>query len=138
MGTDRGDLHSTGEPPPPDRLLYAGKTPHLARKSATLVFVLIAACPVFAAEDRPGALEQRGRSLAERMCAQCHATGTSGSSPHVGAPPFHQLDRRLDLDGFVERLREGLTVGHPDMPAFRFSREDARAFVLYLRSIQAP
>ena len=29
-------------------------------------------------------------------------------------------------------------VGHPDMPAFRFSREEARAFVLYLRSIQAP
>lgn len=50
----------------------------------------------------------------------------------------HQLDRRLDLDGFVDRLREGLMVGHPDMPAFRFSREEARAFVLYLRSIQAP
>jgi mono/diheme cytochrome c family protein len=72
------------------------------------------------------------------MCAQCHAIGISGSSPHVGAPPFHQLDRRLDLDGFVDRLREGLVVGHPDMPAFHFSREDARAFVLYLRSIQAP
>ena len=29
-------------------------------------------------------------------------------------------------------------VGHPDMPTFRFTREDARGFVLYLRSIQAP
>jgi hypothetical protein len=28
-------------------------------------------------------------------------------------------------------------VGHPDMPAFRFSRQDARVFVFYLRSIQA-
>jgi hypothetical protein len=35
-------------------------------------------------------------------------------------------------------LREGLMVGHPDMPTFRFGREDARAFVLYLRSVQAP
>jgi hypothetical protein len=35
-------------------------------------------------------------------------------------------------------LREGLMVGHPDMPTFRFKREDARGFVLYLRSIQAP
>ena len=39
---------------------------------------------------------------------------------------------------FMERLREGLTVGHPDMPTFRFTREDARAFLLYLRSIQGP
>jgi hypothetical protein len=29
-------------------------------------------------------------------------------------------------------------VGHPDMPMFRFKHEDARDFVLYLRSIQAP
>jgi hypothetical protein len=42
------------------------------------------------------------------------------------------------LDTFFDRLREGLMVGHPDMPTFRFKREDARGFVLYLRSIQAP
>jgi hypothetical protein len=41
-------------------------------------------------------------------------------------------------DSFMERLCEGLMVGHPDMPTFRFTREDARAFLLYLRSIQAP
>jgi hypothetical protein len=44
----------------------------------------------------------------------------------------------VDLDAFFDRLREGLMVGHPDMPTFRFKREDARGFVLYLRSIQAP
>jgi hypothetical protein len=38
----------------------------------------------------------------------------------------------------MDRLREGLMSGHPDMPTFRFTREDARAFVLYLRSIQTP
>ena len=53
-------------------------------------------------------------------------------------PAFRALDRRVDLDSFMERLREGLMVGHPDMPTFRFTREDARAFLLYLRSIQAP
>jgi hypothetical protein len=34
------------------------------------------------------------------------------------------------------QLREGLISGHPDMPTFRFSREDARALTAYLRSIQ--
>jgi hypothetical protein len=53
------------------------------------------------------------------------------SAPHVGAPAFRALDRRVDLVSFIERLREG----HPDMPTFRFTREDARGFLLYLRSI---
>ena len=39
---------------------------------------------------------------------------------------------------FSDRLRDQLMVGHPDMPAFRFTREDAGAFVFYLRSIQVP
>ncbi len=96
------------------------------------IFLLLLATSSSLAEDSsPSPLEERGRALAERMCSQCHAFGKSGQSPHVGAPAFRALDRR-------ERLREGLTVGHPDMPTFRFTREDARAFLLYLRSIQAP
>ena len=82
--------------------------------------------------------EQHGRELAERMCAACHAVGRSGRSPHVGAPVFRQLDRRVDLDTFMARLRQGLMAGHQDMPMFRFTREDARVFVWYLRSIQGP
>jgi cytochrome c len=104
----------------------------------TLAALLLGPSIGFAQEDEPSAAERQGRALAERMCAECHAIGKSGQSPHANAPPFHALDRRLNLDTFMERLREGLMVGHPDMPAFRFTREDARSFVLYLRSIQAP
>jgi mono/diheme cytochrome c family protein len=101
-----------------------------------ITFLLLATSPGLAEEAAP--FEQRGRALAEQMCSACHAVGRRGNSPHVGAPPFRTLDRRLDLDSFTDRLREGLMVGHPDMPAFRFTREDARAFLLYLRSIQVP
>jgi hypothetical protein len=59
------------------------------------------------------------------MCAPCHAIGTIGTSPHAAAPPFRHLGNRVDLDEFARRLREGVTSGHPDMPTFRFSREDA-------------
>ena len=72
------------------------------------------------------------------MCSPCHAIGENGSSPHSAAPTFRSLSRRVDLDTFSNRLREGLISGHPDMPMFRFSREDARALTAYLRSIQAP
>src|ERR1700756_2140948 len=108
----------------------------IVRSAVVLLFLGTSAA--MAEDNLPSAAEQQGRALAERMCAQCHAVGKSESSPHDSAPAFRALDRRLDLDTFMERLREGLMVGHPDMPMFRFAREDARAFVLYLRSIQAP
>ena len=82
-------------------------------------------------------LERRGRALAEELCASCHAVGRDGASPHADAPEFRALERRVDLDTFMDRLREGILVGHPDMPAFRFQREDAHAFVLYIRTIQS-
>ena len=103
-----------------------------------ILLLLVGISAGLAEDSGSSLLEQRGRALAERMCSQCHAVGKSGGSPHAGAPAFRALDRRVDLDSFMERLREGLTVGHPDMPTFRFTREDARAFLLYLRSIQAP
>jgi cytochrome c len=111
--------------------------PRLATSSVILLLLLRTSAG-FAGEPGLNPPEQHGRALAERMCATCHAVGRSGRSPHIGAPAFRQLDRRVDLDTFMAQLREGLMVGHPDMPMFRFTREDARAFVLYLRSIQAP
>jgi cytochrome c len=106
-------------------------------RSVLLSLLLLAAAPSLSAtENGAGPLARQGRALAERMCARCHAVGTSGQSPHDGAPPFRTLSRRVDLDTFAKRLREGLTSGHPDMPTFRFSREDARALTAYLRSIE--
>jgi mono/diheme cytochrome c family protein len=103
-----------------------------------IILVLLATSASLAEDGKLSPLEEHGRALAERMCSQCHAIGKSGQSPHVGAPAFRALDRRVDLDSFMDWLREGLTVDHPDMPTFRFTREDARAFLLYLRSVQAP
>jgi mono/diheme cytochrome c family protein len=70
------------------------------------------------------------------FCAECHAVSAADASPHAQAPAFRVLDRRVNLDTFFQRLREGVTSGHPDMPTFRFARDDARAFIAYLRSIQ--
>jgi mono/diheme cytochrome c family protein len=101
--------------------------------TAVLLFGTLAS---LAEQAMPSPLEQQGRALAERMCAQCHAVGRRGESPHAGAPLFRELGRRVDLDTFVDRLREGLMSDHPDMPMFHFDGENARAFRLYLRSIQ--
>jgi cytochrome c len=103
-----------------------------------LVMVLTGLSAPGVGEGASSPLERRGHVLAERMCAQCHAIDKSGASPHGAAPTFRELSRRVDLDRFSTRLREGLISGHPDMPTFRFTREDARALVAYLRSIQGP
>jgi cytochrome c len=78
----------------------------------------------------------RGRVLLTRMCGHCHAVETTGRSAHPAAPAFRHIERRLDLDTFHERLRQGLFVGHSDMPQFRLSREEARDVRTYLRTIQ--
>ena len=95
-----------------------------------LLAVLLAASPATAQE-----LAARGHALLSEMCASCHAIEKSGASPHPGAPPFRVISRRFDIDDLYEKLREGLSSGHRDMPTFRFTREDARAVRAYLREI---
>jgi mono/diheme cytochrome c family protein len=103
-----------------------------------LALLLLGIPGVFAQQDAIDPLTKHGESLARSLCSECHAIARSDQSPHPRAPLFRELGRRLDLDSFSDRLRDQLMVDHPDMPSFRFTREDARALVFYLRSIQAP
>ena len=83
--------------------------------------------------------EQRhARALLEEFCARCHAIGRTGQSPYPYAPPFRDLgENKLYGEDFSQRLQNGLTTIHPDMPTFRFSQSDAGAVIEYLRSIQS-
>lgn len=101
-----------------------------------VVMLLVLTSQVSVAGAQALASSERGHALLTRMCARCHAVGTTGKSPHPAAPPFRRLHRVTDLNGLVDRLRRGLMVAHPDMPTFRFSRRDARAVATYLGSIQ--
>ena len=115
--------------------------PRMARRMMQLFAVailLLAGSVAPGAADEPNPLARQGKSLAEAMCGGCHAIGSTGNSPHASAPPFRRFGNVIDLDAFMERLREGLMTGHPDMPAFRFTREDARALVAYVRTVQGP
>jgi mono/diheme cytochrome c family protein len=109
----------------------------MVRMLATLALATVA---LTAAADAYAqtSLVREGQAIAVRMCAACHAVGRADVSPHVTAPPLRHLDRHVDLDTFGDRLRDGLLGPHAGMPMFRFSRDDAHAFVAYLRSIQGP
>jgi len=82
--------------------------------------------------------EQQARALLKEFCARCHAIGKTGQSSHPYAPPFRYLGENMLYDeSFSQRLQNGLSTIHPDMPTFRFSQRDAGAVIEYLRAIQA-
>jgi len=78
----------------------------------------------------------RGREIASAHCAACHAIAPGGDSPLAQAPPFRTLSRSYQVSDLQEALAEGISVGHPAMPAFEFAPDDVDALIAYLESIQ--
>ena len=81
-------------------------------------------------------MAERGKALLADLCASCHAVEATGDSPNPAAPAFRRITRRMDLDELYDRLREGLSSAHRNMPAYRFTPQDARAVRAYLHTIQ--
>jgi mono/diheme cytochrome c family protein len=84
------------------------------------------------AADTP---RERGRAIAEAKCARCHAIGTKGESPIALAPPFRVLPQRYPIENLAEALAEGIVVGHPMMPEFRFDPPEIDALLTYIDSL---
>lgn len=96
-----------------------------------LLFVAfgLAGCMAAAADDPVIA---RGQSLAEAHCAQCHAIAEADESARADAPPLRDLYRRYPNDDLRRAVREGIHIGHADMPVFRLGKRDADALAAYL------
>lgn len=78
----------------------------------------------------------RGRMLAERDCAACHAAGRAGPSRVGAAPPFRELHRRYDVEDLAEALAEGIVTGHPAMPSKPYPPDDVRDLIVYLHTLE--
>ena len=101
---------------------------------AALALPLFAVCSGAAQALDPE--QQRAKAMLENLCGRCHAVGKVGKSPNPLAPPFRRFGEKLYDTDMVQRLQDGLTTIHPDMPTFRFNQHEAAAAVNYLRSIQ--
>lgn len=99
---------------------------------AMLLAAAVRADPPTAAE----ASVARGHVLVERNCSMCHATGPVGDSPNPLAPHFRDLHERYPVDNLAEALGEGIIIGHPQMPEFRFTADEVSDIIAYLESIQ--
>jgi mono/diheme cytochrome c family protein len=74
--------------------------------------------------------------LASHNCARCHAIDKTHASPFKPAPPFRTLHERYPVEGLQEALAEGIVVGHPAMPEFRFEPDQIDDFIAFLKSLE--
>jgi mono/diheme cytochrome c family protein len=113
-----------------------------ARMLIALAIAGVVACaapeppaPVRSQTERADLIEH-GRALAETHCSSCHAVGEDGESRLAAAPPLRSLAERYPVLMLQEAFAEGVLVGHPAMPEFRFEPDEIDALVAYLESIQ--
>lgn len=90
---------------------------------------------VFVEEATPEQIDA-GRRIVELQCVSCHAVRSSDLSRDLTAPPLRTLAERYPVTGLPEAFAQGVLVGHPNMPDFRFNATQITEILAYLQSIQ--
>jgi len=78
---------------------------------------------------------ERGRAIAQKHCARCHAIDDTSASPMGLAPPFRALSERYAIENLAEALAEGIVTGHPAMPRFTFEPREIEALLTFIASL---
>jgi mono/diheme cytochrome c family protein len=76
-----------------------------------------------------------GRNIAETHCAICHGLDQDASL-RADAPPLRYVLSIYPPDSLAEDFRNGIHVGHEDMPEFVFGDLGMDVLLAYLISIQ--
>jgi cytochrome c len=106
----------------------------MLRHMPIVVMFLVAANPVGVPAIAESPLEV-GRALAEANCARCHNLEKAGESPYAPAPPFRDIAKTYKATDLEEALVEGIVVGHPAMPEFEMTGEQAAAVAAFIDSL---
>lgn len=76
---------------------------------------------------------QRGFVLAKTHCARCHSIDKAGESPLSIAPRFRELHKLYPVENLEEAFAEGISMGHPSMPEFRFDPDQIGNLIAFLK-----
>jgi cytochrome c len=104
----------------------------IARILMPLALTLITLAPAAAASPQ----EQRGKTFALNNCAKCHSIDKVTASPLKIAPPFRTLHNRYPIETLSEALAEGISTGHPTMPAFQLDPDQIGDLLAYLKTLE--
>ena len=102
-----------------------------ARSGLCVAFVALAA---LARANEASADAARGRLLAERSCAQCHALEPGQASANPKAPAFSAIAEEPSATEYS--LRIFLQTTHQTMPNFILVPDDIEDLVGYIRSLK--
>ena len=80
--------------------------------------------------------EQRGKTFAINHCGRCHSLDRMTQSPLKMAPPFRALHLRYPVETLAEAFAEGISTGHPTMPAFVLEPDQIHDLLAYLKSLE--
>lgn len=96
-----------------------------------LLFGLLSAMPTLAHDNSPA---QRGRAVAERRCAGCHAVQAGeAASPNAAATSFGRV---AATSGMTElALQARLQTSHRTMPNLILDADDMRDVIAYILSL---
>jgi mono/diheme cytochrome c family protein len=99
-------------------------------------FALLAILIVLPASAYAGSSEiDLGRELAELNCASCHNIEKTGDSPFDAAPPFRTIPEKYKPSELEEAFVEGIVVGHPAMPEWQMTGEQAAAMSAFIADL---
>ena len=104
----------------------------IARILMPLALTLTTLTPAAAASPQ----EQRGKTFALNNCAKCHSVDKVTASPLKIAPPFRTLHERYPIETLSEALAEGISTGHPTMPAFQLDPDQIGDLLAYLKTLE--
>lgn len=90
--------------------------------------------PMIAAAESDD-LVARGKALAQKNCAWCHAIGKTGDSPNPRAPAWRHLHKRHPILALRDPLTRGIARPHDEMPNFKLTDEEVDTIVAYINSL---
>lgn len=100
--------------------------------------IMLAACsqPKPTTETPSNPLIAEGKALVAENCVSCHVLGQDQAPIRADAPPLSLVLANYNPESLADDFREGIHVGHPDMPDFDFGARGTDAVIAYLQSIQ--
>ena len=104
----------------------------IGRMLISLALMFVTLTPAAAASPQ----EQRGKTFALNNCARCHSIDKLSPSPLKIAPPFRTLHKRYPIETLAEALAEGISTGHPTMPAFQLDPDQIGDLLAYLKTLE--
>jgi len=78
---------------------------------------------------------EKGRQLAERICATCHLVSSRAESPVAAdVPSFPVIAAKPDQS--LEAIAGRIVIPHPPMPEIALTREEIRNVTAYIMSLR--